>query len=345
MSKSYRLSELAHLIGCTVDGDETVTIDGVDELGNAKKGELSFLANPKYYKKMLSTNASAICIDEKTHKLPHQNYLISNNPSQAFQKAMAFFIQEIPRPSYSGIHPTSVIHKKAQIGKNVTIGPFCVIDQGVVIKENTTLHPHVTIYSGAQIGENCEFHSHSIVREGVIIKNRVILQPGAVIGGCGYGYIQDTTGKHIKVPQMGSVILEDDVEIGSNSTIDRARFKNTIIKRGSKIDNLVMIAHNVEIGEDNLIISQTGIAGSTKTGKHVILAGQTGVSGHLIIGDRVMIAGQSGVHKSILDPGSYMGSPAKPVKEFVKEQSLIKRLVKHIDRLKELEALIEKASC
>jgi UDP-3-O-[3-hydroxymyristoyl] glucosamine N-acyltransferase len=240
------------------------------------------------------------------------------------------------------IHPTAIIHESAQIGPNVTIAPHVVIDRDVKIGAGSRIGPHVSIGYSVEIGADCQIHPHCTIRERCILHNRVILQPGAVIGSCGFGYAPDAQGRHIKFEQLGIVILEDDVEIGANTTIDRARFKATIVRKGTKIDNLVQIAHNVEIGEHNIIAAQSGIAGSAKTGRYVMLGGQVGVLGHVELEDHVMIATRGGVSKS-LKAGKYRGSPAIPLAAYNRQEVYIRRLEEFVERLKTLEQQLERS--
>jgi UDP-3-O-[3-hydroxymyristoyl] glucosamine N-acyltransferase len=219
----------------------------------------------------------------------------------------------------------------------VTIGPHAVIDKGVTIGTGSTIGAGCYIGPYSSIGIDCQIHPHVTIRERCILGNRVILQPGVVIGGCGFGYLLDASGHHKKLNQLGTVILEDDVEIGSNSTIDRARFKETRISRGSKIDNLVQIGHGVIIGEDNIIIAQTGIAGSSKTGRHVVLAGHVAIAGHLTIADGVTIAGMSGITHSIQEAGRYGGIPAVPLSQYNRNAVHLRNIDKVIATLEQLK--------
>ncbi len=344
-SKKQTLAELAEHFNCKLYGNKDVLIYHVNSLENAKEGDLSFFSNPRYasasYTEALKeSKASAFCISSEISLEKDKNYLISEDPSLTFQKIAEHFLDSETETAFTGIHETAVIHKSAKIAPNVTIGPYSVIDKDVTIGEKTDIASHVTIGASVEIGKNCKIYSHCTIREKCKIKNHVILQPGCVIGSCGFGYITDKTGKHKKLVQLGIVILEDDVEIGANTTIDRARFEATLIRKGTKIDNLVQIAHNVEIGEDNIIAGQVGIAGSSKTGKRVILGGQVGVSGHVEIEDNVLIAAQSGVSKS-LKSGKYRGAPAIDIIQYNKQQAYIRKLSKYIERLQVLSQKFE----
>lgn len=340
MEKS--LQELSELIDCQLVGDPSHRISGIEELESATASEASFLANPRYRPLLESTHAGVICIGPETPQLKGQNYLVSSNPTAAFQKLIELFNKDrIPPSGFTGIHPTAVIHSSAEIAPDVTIGPHAVIDAGCRIGHRTYVGPHVVLCAGVAVGEECYFYPHATVREGCLLGNRVILQPGAVIGSCGFGYSTDNQGKHQKQHQMGIVVLEDDVEVGANTTIDRARFKETRICKGTKIDNLVQIGHNVVLGAHNLIVSQTGISGSVKTGKYVVMGGQTGTVGHIQIADGSMFAARSGIKKSIKSPGKYGGNPAIPLHEHQRDQVYLKNIREIAMRLRELEAKLD----
>jgi len=286
------------------------------------------------------TRAGAVCVDRKTLLEEGKNYLVSDNPSETFQKLVTLFLANAEKSGFTGIHPTAVIHPSVKIGNNVQIGPLVVIDRDCVIEDGTTISSHVSICPKVFVGRDSTIHSNVSIREGTIIGNSVTLQPGSVIGGCGFGYITNEKGEHTKVKHFGIVVLEDNVEIGSNTTIDRARFKETRIKKGSKIDNLVMIAHNATIGENNLIVAQTGVAGSAKTGKRVILAAQSGVVGHVEVTDGVVLMARGAFSKNITESGAYGGAPATAIKEYHEQVIHAKRLAKYAARIQALEKKI-----
>lgn len=336
MTKNYSLAELAHLTGSKLIGDPHYVINGVENLDAAGPGHAAFLENPRYEKQMLLSKAGVIFATFTASSIEGRFFLLNENPSFAFQQVIELFLSS-PKSGFSHIHPSAVVHEEAIIGRHVTIGPKAVIDRAVHIGDNTTLGPGVYIGPETVIGCDCYIHPNVTIREGCLLGNRVIVQSGAVIGSCGFGYITDKKGHHISLKQLGKVVIEDDVEIGANTTIDRARFKSTIIGRGTKIDNLVQIAHQVELGEDNLIVSQVGIAGSTKTGHHVVMGGQVGVVGHAHIAAGVILAARSAVSKSIEKEGIYSGAPAIPIKEFNTQIVQLRNIGKFIERLKELE--------
>lgn len=334
------LKELAELTGSDLEGNPDYIIHGVDELQTATPEEISFFSNSKYKDLLQKSLAGAVCVDRKTLLAEGKNYLVSDNPSETFQKLVMLFLPSKEKSGFSGIHPTAVIHPSVILGANVQIGPLVIIDRDCVIGDNTTISAHVSVGPEVHMGKDCIIHPNVTIREGVKIGNHVILQPGSVIGGCGFGYITTERGEHKKVKHFGIVVLEDYVEIGSNTTIDRARFKETRIKKGSKIDNLVMIAHNATIGENNLIVAQTGVAGSSKTGRNVILAAQTGVVGHVEIADGVVLMARGAFSKNITEPGAYGGVPAIPVKQYHEQVIHAKRLANYIARIQALEKKI-----
>ncbi len=335
------LKKLAELTSSELVGDKDYEIFGVNTLDKASLTEASFLANPRYLDLLKKSNAGVICIDKNTQLEQNKNYLISDDPSLTFQKILHFFLPaEKCLSGFCDIHKTAVIHPTVQIGENVTILPNTTIDKDVTIEDSTFIGANVYIGSNTTIGQSCIIHSNVTIRENCIIKNRVILQPGAVIGSCGFGYIQQKDGKYQKLDQIGQVIIEDDVEIGANTCIDRARFKATIIKKGTKIDNLVQIAHNVEIGENTAIAAQTGIAGSSKIGNFVIMGGQVGITGHVEVSDKVMLATRSGVSKD-LKPGKYRGSPAIDLTEYNRQYVTYKNLGKTLNKLEEKIQFLE----
>ncbi len=347
-TKKFTLAELAELTKSTIIGDPEYLIKGVDALDSACSEDASFLANSRYRSLLKETKAGVVCIDSQTLPESGRNYLVSDDPSRTFQIIVeAILICQNNLSGFIGVHPTAVVHPTATIGKDVQIGPYVVIDQNAIIGDHTKLSPFVSIGAGVTVGSHCLFHAHVSVREKCSVGNYVILQPGAVIGSCGFGFTTDAKGQHTKLEQIGDVVIEDHVEVGANTTIDRARFKTTRIGRGTKIDNLVQIGHNVIIGQDNIIVSQTGIAGSVKTGKNVVFGGQAGVVGHLEIADYVMVATRGGVSKSITQPGKYAGGPVMSLSDYNRQQVHLRKITSYVkqiesleNRLKELESAI-----
>ncbi len=336
------LKELAGLLKCGFRGQGQTPINGIANLENAQSGDLTFYADKKLRSLLERTEASAVIVSPDTvfDRLP---VLISEDPFLSFIHAVShFFSPYRPQP---GIHPASHVSSSARIGKNVSIGAFSCIGRHAEIGGNAVLFPLVCVYPEVRIGRNTVIHSQVSLRAGVRIGNNVIIHSGAVIGSDGFGYHQTKEGQHIKIPQTGTVIIEDDVEIGANACIDRAVFDATVIRKGSKIDNLVQVAHNVEIGPDTILASQTGIAGSTHLGEKVITGGQVGIADHLSIGNRVIAAAKTGITKSLPDDAFVSGSPHLDIKEWRKAWASIPRLhdlLKEVRKLKKRVAELEK---
>ncbi len=325
--RSLSLGELADLLQAELIGNTQHRVSGVNALDRAAGSDASFLANPRYNEAMQKSSAGVICIGRGTTPIAGKNFFISDDPSRMFQKIVEFFCSSRISSAFTGIHPTAVVAPTAVLGSDVTIGPYAVIDAHARIGDRTQIGAHAFIGPEVAIGTDCRLDPSCVIRERCRLGNRVVVQSGAIIGSCGFGYTTDAMGHHHKLEQLGIVIIEDDVEIGANTTIDRSRFDATIIRRGTKIDNLVQIAHNVELGADNLIAAQTGIAGSVKTGHHVVMGGQVGVSGHVVLDNNVLIAAQSGISKS-LKSGKYRGSPAIPVNEYHRQEVFVRRLAR-----------------
>ncbi|MGH9398611.1 MAG: UDP-3-O-(3-hydroxymyristoyl)glucosamine N-acyltransferase [Terriglobia bacterium] len=302
-----KLSDVAARIGCQLDGSPDLEISGVAGMEDATPGDLTFLSNPKYIRKAADTAAAAIIAGPDV-QLPNRAVLRAPDPYLAFAYALELF-HPVARPP-AAIHPTAVIAPTAKIGRNASISPYVVIEEGVTLGEACVLKSFVVIYEGAQIGDRFFAHAHAVVRENTRIGNDVILQNGVVVGGDGFGFVRQADGSYYKIVQPGTVVIEDEVEIQSNSCVDRATVGATRLRRGAKVDNLVQIGHGCEVGENSLLCGQAGLAGSSRVGRNVILAGQAGVAGHLTIGDNAIVSSQAGVPRDV-PPGSVIsGSPA-----------------------------------
>lgn len=312
---SVSLADLADLVGGVVSGDPSTAISGVAPLDEAGAAQISFLANPKFQEKFADCRAGAIIVHPSLQGSTQTPLLLVENPYLAFAKILAFFA--VPPHVGQGILPGAHVHPQATIGENVTIAPGAVVCAGARVGKGTYLHPNVVIGADAVIGEDCLLHANVTVREQCVLGNRVILQPGAVVGGDGFGFAPDGQG-YFKIPQVGHVVIEDDVEIGACSCIDRGTLGVTRIARGVKIDNLVQVAHNVQVGENTLLVSQVGIAGSTVIGKHCVFGGQAGVAGHVVIGDNVTLAGRGGISNNVGDNQMLAGFPSRPHREWLK---------------------------
>lgn len=341
--KSYTLQQLSQKIGATLEGDPSFTITGVASLEEASKTDASFLNHPRYVKTAEASKAGVLVQHPTSPRTSHHHYLLHPQPDLAFQQVIELFLSErMTKSGFSGIHPTAVIHPTAIIGQNVTIAPYAVIDEKVTIGNCSFIGASCYIGPHTTIGEETILHPHVTIREFCKIGSHVIIQPGAVIGSCGFGYTQTREGKHLKLAQLGTITIEDDVEIGANTTIDRARFTTTKISTGTKIDNQVQIAHGVEIGSHNIIAGQSGFAGSTTTGSHCFFGGQVGIDGHLHISPQAMVAARSSVSKSLLKPGKYGGIPASDLSENNRHMVQLRQIGKLIERVKALEERLKK---
>jgi UDP-3-O-[3-hydroxymyristoyl] glucosamine N-acyltransferase len=328
-----KVAELAARLECRLEGD--VDVSRVAGIHDAQPGDVTFLANRKYEKALASTRASAVIARDDAPTGPCA-MLRARDPYLAFARAVRIFSPETrPRP---GIDEHAAIASDATIGRDVSIGPFVAIGDGAILGDRTIVYPNVTIGPGATIGNDCVIHSNVAIRERVTLGDRVVLQNGVVIGGDGYGFVRRGDGTHEKIPQVATVVIEDDVELGANTTVDRPAVGETRIKAGTKIDNLVQIAHGVTVGRNVLMAAQVGIAGSTVIEDNVMFGGQVGVGGHLTIGRGAIAVGQSGVTNS-LDPGAMVaGYPAIGAHEWRKASAVFRRLPEMKRRIEELEA-------
>ncbi|MCW8804672.1 MAG: UDP-3-O-(3-hydroxymyristoyl)glucosamine N-acyltransferase [Ignavibacteriaceae bacterium] len=343
MSKNLniRLSEIAKLVGGKLIGDANVVINSVAKIDEAKKGDLTFLYLAHYEKFFASTGASAILVKPDFNKTRSDiSYIEVDAPEKAFASVIINFFS--PELKLSGIDKTAFIDPSSSLGKNVALGKNVVIGANCVIGNNVKIFHNTVLLDNVEVGDNSILFQNVSIREDCKIGKRVIIHPGAVIGADGFGYQKDDKGVYHKVPQIGNVVIEDDVEIGANSTIDRAAMGSTIVKKGSKIDNLVQIAHNVSVGSNTVMSAQSGVSGSVKIGNNSILAGQVGIAGHLEIGDNVILIAQSGVSKSITKPGIYFGSPAKEFRTAKILEAHIRNLPDYFERIKKLEEEIKK---
>ncbi len=335
-NKSLKLSEIAKLVGGELLGDPELSITGIAGIKEAEKGDITFLANPKYLPYLEQTKASAV-ITTKDVSSSKKSIIRTLNPSMAFSQVVSVFTPMVISKA-PGIHATAVIEKNVHLGQNIHIGPQVVLEEEVSIGDGTVIEAHSFIGRGAVIGNQCQIFPHVTIRAFSQIGNRVILHSGTVVGSDGFGY-ETIDGVHVKIPQTGIVCIEDDVELGANVCVDRGRFSRTLIKKGTKIDNLVQIAHNVEIGQNCMIVSQAGISGSTVLGNQVVVAGQAGLVGHLDIGNRVIIGAGAGVTKSIPDNTVVLGQPARDITEQKRILAVMARLP---ELFKELQALKRK---
>jgi UDP-3-O-[3-hydroxymyristoyl] glucosamine N-acyltransferase len=321
-----RADEIAELVGGELSGDGAVEVSDIKDIKEAGPGDLAFILNPKFASMMEGSRAACIVVPPEVRS-SGVTIIKTKNPSLAFCKIVDNLMPgRIPHPK--GIHPTAVVGERVSLGKNVGLGPYVVIQDDAVIGDNTVIYPFTYVGNRSKIGRDSIIYSNVSIREDIKIGSRVIIHAGTVVGSDGFGF-DSSTGMHVKIPQIGDVIIEDDCEIGACVTIDRAKFSHTKIGRGSKIDNLVQIAHNVEMGQGCIVVAQCGISGSTVLGNGVVMGGQVGLVDHIKLGDRVMVGAQAGVTKSFPPNTIIVGSPAKPIME-------TKRIVAVTDMLPDL---------
>jgi len=332
-----KLSELAARLDCRLEGDGELDVTRVAGIQDAQPGDITFLANPKYEKLLATTRAAAVILKEDVPAAPCA-MLRARDPYLAFARAVSLFAP-VSRPA-PGVHALAAIAGGAHLGADVSVGPFVAIGEGARIGDRTVIYPNATIGAGATVGSDCTIHSNVAIRERCTVGDRVILQNGVVIGGDGYGFVRRGDGTHEKIPQVAVVVIEDDVELGANTTVDRPAVGETRIKTGTKIDNLVQIGHGVTVGRNVLMAAQVGIAGSTDVEDDVVFGGQVGVGGHLTIGRGAIAVGQSGVTNS-LDPGAFVaGYPAIDSRDWRKASVLFRRLPEMKRRIEQLEARV-----
>lgn len=329
-----KLKEISKILSLPIEGDGEVEIKGVSSLENAKEGDISFYSDPKLKSFLETTRASALIVPEdlKFNRLP---VLRAKNPYLEFAKLMSIFY---PLPKFPpGIHPTSIVSESASIHPSAHIGAFTFIGKNVYIGENTVIMPHSFIGDDVKIGNDCLIYPNVTIRERVFIGNRVIIHAGVVIGSDGFGYVKREDGTFFKIPQIGTVVIEDDVEIGANTTVDRATLGETRIGKGVKLDNLIQIGHNVKIGENTIIAAQTGIAGSSEIGRGVTMAGQVGIADHIRIGDFTIIAAKTGVAGNVPPNSIIAGYPETEIRLWRRIQASLSRLPEIIKDIREIK--------
>ncbi|MBQ0008026.1 MAG: UDP-3-O-(3-hydroxymyristoyl)glucosamine N-acyltransferase [bacterium] len=333
----FTAKQLADLLKGRVEGDENAKVSDFAKIEEGAPGKLSFLSNKKYTHYIYSTNSTIVLVDHDfVAEQPVKATLIRvPNAYEALSTLLKLAADLMPRKK--GIHPSAIIDSSAKIGDLVYIGAYAVIGENCVIGDGVMIYPHTCLGDNVSVGESSRLFSNVTVYDNCKIGKHCVVHSGAVIGADGFGFAPDAEGHYNKIPQMGNVVLEDEVEVGANTTVDCATMGSTVVKRGTKIDNLCQIAHNVVIGEDTAIAAQSGIAGSAKIGSRCVLAGQVGVVGHISVPDGTVLAAQTGVSGNIRRPGVYCGSPPQPIEEFRRNAVLGKRLTEMYDRLNDLE--------
>lgn len=334
--------ELAGRLGCPFTGDGSARLTGVGSLEGAKPGDLAFLAHPKHRAALDASAASAAVIPagEDYGRIP---VIKAPDPHLAFVRAVELFYEPI-RPA-PGIHPLAAVAPSARIGAGASIGALAWVGDDAEIGAGVVIHPLAAVYAGVRIGEGSVIHAHASIREGTVIGKRVIIHDGVVLGADGFGFLRAADGRRVKIPQVGRVVVEDDVEIGSNSAVDRAALDATVIRKGAKIDDLVMVGHNVEIGENAVLVAQVGISGSSSVGRDAILSGQVGIADHVAVGDGAVVAAKTGVTKDVPAGAMVAGIPHVDIREWRKFWAAAPRLydlVKEVKRLRERVGQLEK---
>src|SRR5438445_1723018 len=327
------LKEIAALTQGTLLGRPDLVITGVAGLSEAGPGDLSFVTDEAASKEAASTRALALLVPRPIDGLASAQIVVTNPALAMAQVVEKFFVPQRPTPGVSKLVSRG---NDVVLGEGVSIWPFVTLDDRVSIGRGTTLYSNVFVGEGSAIGEDCVIYPNVTIREGVTIGNRVIIHSGTVVGSDGFGYIQEG-GRHHKIPQVGTVVIEDDVELGANVTVDRATFGKTILRRGTKVDTLVEIAHNVEVGEHNILVAQVGIAGSSKTGHHVKDGGQAGISDHIRVGDQVMVATRAGIIHDVADREIVAGFPALPHKAWLKAMAVLAKLPELREKVRDAE--------
>ena len=336
----FTAEQIAEFLGGSVDGNENASVHTFAKIEEGVPGALSFLSNVKYTSYLYSTKSSIVLVnkDFKPEQPVNTTLVRVDNAYESLAKLMSLYASM--KPGRSGISSLASVSEKAKIGQNVYIGPFSVIEDGAVIGDNTQIYTHVIVGEGACVGADCILYPHVTVYYGCKIGNRCILHAGSVIGADGFGFAPTPQGYN-KIPQIGIVQLEDDVEIGANTCIDRSTMGRTVVHKGVKLDNLIQVAHNVEIGENTVMSAQTGIAGSSKVGSWCMIGGQCGISGHITLGNKVNLAAKTGVISSLEDGATMMGYPAIGYRNFLRSSLIYKELPEMSKTIRNLEKEIE----
>lgn len=337
--RSYSLLELAEILQATLQGDPAIRVCGINTLEEALPDELSFVTDTRHKSLIPKCRAAAVIVPPALADLDLP-LLIAERPYLAYARASQLFAQ--PPALAPGLHPSAHIGHNVEMGEGVSVGPLAHIGDDCVIGAGSRIYGSAYLGTGVKLGASCMIHPGVKILDRCLVGDRVIVHSGTVVGSDGFGFAQDEKGRHVKIPQTGIVQIDDDVEIGANSTVDRATFGRTWIGKGTKIDNLVQVAHNVVIGEHSILVAQVGISGSTTLGRHVVLAGQVGVAGHLEIGDRVRVGAKSGVHHSITADQDVLGLPAIPAREWKRTYANIQRIARLREELRILNEKVQR---
>jgi UDP-3-O-[3-hydroxymyristoyl] glucosamine N-acyltransferase len=336
----FTAKQIAQIINGEIIGDENAAVSSFSKIEEGKPGSISFLSNPKYTHYIYHTEASIVLINKDTVlEKPVKTTLIKvDNAYECVARLLQMY--EASKPKKTGIDALAFVAPDAEIGKDCYIGAFAYVGSKVKVGDHTQIYPHTTICENTTIGENCTFYPHVTVYQGSVIGDRVILHAGSVVGSDGFGFAPSANG-YDKIPQIGIVTIEDDVEVGANTCIDRSTMGSTYIRKGVKLDNLVQIAHNTDIGENTVMSAQVGVAGSTKVGQWCMFGGQVGIAGHITIGNRVFLGAQSGVPGNISDNQQLIGTPPMEQRPYFKSQAVLKRLPELYKQINDLQKQVE----
>ncbi len=340
----FTVQQIADLLGGTIEGNPDAILHTIGRIEDAGEGELAFLSNPKKYADYAyDSDATALLVPKDFEAArPFKATVVRvDNVQEAIAGLLRMYAATIPQPS-PGVDPSAFVHDSASVHPGAHVGAFAYVGENATVGEGTILEPQSFVGSGASLGDNCLLQTGARLLHGCVVGNRVRLLANCVVGTDGFGHTREADGAWIRIPHLGNVLIEDDVEVGACTTIDRSITGSTILRRGVKLDNLVMVAHNVTIDEHTAAAAQVGIAGSAKLGKRIQLGGQVGMAGHIVLADGVEVAAQSGLKDSILEEGSKVfGSPAKPFRQWAAEQSSIRRIPKMMEQIKELKKELE----
>jgi UDP-3-O-[3-hydroxymyristoyl] glucosamine N-acyltransferase len=343
----FTAKQIGEFLNGIVVGDENVEVSTLSKIEDGSAGSLCFLSNPKYESFLYKTAASVVIVSKSfVPAQPIKSTLVKvQDPYSAFSVLLDKYNEVVNMAKEEvGIHNSSYVHPEAKLGQNVYIGPFCCIEEGVQIGDNTKIYAQTYIGTGTMVGNNCVFHPGVKIYRHTTIGNKVVVHSNTVIGSDGFGFAPQADGSYNKIAQIGNVVIEDEVEIGANTTIDRATMGSTFIRKGVKLDNLIQIAHNVDVGSHSVVAAQSGISGSTKLGENSIIGGQVGIAGHLTLGKRTQVGAKAGINFNTEENKQWHGSPAQPLKEWMRSTVIFKRLPDVDRRVRELEAKIAELS-
>ncbi|MBP7935179.1 MAG: UDP-3-O-(3-hydroxymyristoyl)glucosamine N-acyltransferase [Phycisphaerae bacterium] len=338
MSSTYTLAEIAKWVQGVVRGDASVRISGVAGVEEAQVSHITWLSDDKYAAKLRSSRAGAVLVDARFGETP-MAAILCEQPALAIVAILEHFAPPVPRPPI-GAHPAAVVAPSARLGCDVRLGPNVVVGENAVIGDRSVLHANVFVGADSSLGSDCELWPGVVIRERCELGDRVVVHPNTTVGADGFGY-QYAGGRHVKIPQIGRVVIEADVEIGANCCIDRAKFGDTRVGRGTKIDNLVQVAHNVQVGPGCILVAQCGIAGSTRLGRGVVLGGKVGVKDHVVLHDGVQVGACACISKDIPAGSRVMGIPAVDHERFVRERAALRRAPQMVEQIKALTQRIE----